>query len=135
MDDIKNKLATLKLALVHGDKNIFFEKIQDQAPCIIVEMNSGLIVYATKRINDVFGYIHNELEGKNIVDLMPERYRERHDTHLKSYVQNPKYRNMGSHGMTLKGVKKNEVEFDLKISLEPFFEDQTGFVLATIIEV
>lgn len=133
--DIKDKLADLKLKLVHGDRNIFVDKITDQAPCIITEMESGLIVFASKRINDVFGYIHNELEGKNIKDLMPDRYRVKHDKNLKGFNENPKFRNMGREGMTLKGIKKDGSEFDIKISLEPFFEDMSGFVLATIIEV
>lgn len=135
MDEIKQQLADLKLKLVHGDRNILMEKITDQAPCIIAEMNTGLIVFASKRINDVFGYIYNEVEGRNIKDLMPEKYRGKHDNNLKEYSQNPKFRNMGREGMTLKGIKKDGVEFDIKISLEPFFEDMSGFVLATIIEV
>lgn len=98
-------------------------------------METGLIVFASKRINDVFGYIHNEIEGKNIKDLMPDRYRGKHDNNLKGFNENPKFRNMGREGMTLKGLKKNKTEFDIKISLEPFFEDMSGFVLATIIEV
>jgi PAS domain S-box-containing protein len=135
MDDIRAKLADLKLKLVHGEKNIFVEKIIDQAPCIIADMKTGLIVFASKRINDVFGYIHNELEGKNIKDLMPDKYRAKHDKNLEGFNENPKFRNMGREGMTLKGVKKDGQEFDIKISLEPFFEDMSGFVLATILEL
>lgn len=135
MDEIKQQLADLKLKLVHGDKNVLMEKIIDQAPCIITEMESGLIVFASKRINEVFGYIYNEVEGKNIKDLMPERYRTKHDVNLKGFNENPKFRNMGREGMTLKGAKKDKTEFDIKISLEPFYEDMSGFVMATIIEV
>lgn len=133
--DTKERLADLKLKLVHGDKNIFVEKITDQAPCIIAEMKSGMIVFASKRINDVFGYIYNELEGKLVTDLMPERYRDKHDKNLTGYSKNPTFRNMGREGMTLKGMKKDKSEFDIKISLEPFYEDMSGFVLATIIEI
>lgn len=135
MEDIKERLADLKLKLVHGDKNVLLEKIVDQAPCIIAEMKTGLIVFASKRINDVFGYIYNSIEGKNIKDLMPESYRGKHDANLEGYSKNPKFRNMGREGMTLKGLKKDGQEFDIKISLEPFIEDMSGFVLATIIEV
>jgi len=135
MDEIREQLAELKLKLVHGDKNVLLEKIVDQAPCIIAEMKTGLIVFASKRINDVFGYIYNSIEGKNIKDLMPESYRGKHDANLEGYAKNPKFRNMGREGMTLKGLKKDGQEFDIKISLEPFIEDMSGFVLATIIEI
>lgn len=134
MDDIKQRLADLKFKLVHGDRNTIHEKILDQAPCIVVEMSTGLIVFASKRINEIFGYIYNEIEGKKITDLMPEEYRARHDAHLSNYSKIPKFRNMGTTDMSLRGLKKDKTEFSIKISLEPFFEDQTGFVLATIIE-
>jgi hypothetical protein len=79
--------------------------------------------------------IYNEIEGKLITDLMPESYRKRHDAHLSNYNKIPSYRNMGEHGMTLKGMKKGGLEFDIKISLEPFIHDQKTYVLATIFEV
>jgi len=135
MENIKNRLAELKLKLVHGDKNIFLEKIQEQAPCIIAEMSTGLIIFASKRVNDIFGYIYNELEGKEVEDLMPVEYRLRHSANLQNYSKFPKYRNMGKEGMTLKGQRKDKTEFDIKIALEPFYEDGEGFVLATIMEV
>jgi|SRR6185503_8340903 PAS domain S-box-containing protein len=135
MDEVRNRLADLKLKLVHGDRNIFMEKIQEQAPCIVTEMATGLIIFASKRVNDIFGYIHNELEGKEVEDLMPPEYRVRHSANLANYSKFPKYRNMGSEGMTLKGMRKDKSEFDIKIALEPFYEDGVGFVLATIMEV
>lgn len=134
MDNIKERLADLKLKLVHGDRNLLMDKIVNQAPCIIAEMETGLIVFASKRINDVFGYIHNEIEGKKVTDLMPESLKTRHDAHLSNYSKMPKFRNMGSEGMVLKGKRKDGKEINIKISLEPFFEDMSGFVLATIIE-
>jgi len=134
-NDIKNRLADLKLKLVNGDRNVFKEKILDRAPCIITEMKTGLILFASNKVNHIFGYIYNEIEGLNVKDLMPETYRKRHDDNLKGYSGSPKVRNMGTTGMPLKGLKKDGTEFDIKISLEPFFEDQTGFVLATLMEI
>lgn len=135
MDDIKQRLADLKFKLVHGDRNTIHEKILDHAPCIVVEMSTGLIIFASNRINEMFGYIYNEIEGMKVSDLMPEDYRKRHDAHLANYAKMPKYRNMGTTDMTLKGLTKNKTEFNIKISLEPFFEDQSGFVIATIIQI
>lgn len=134
MDEIRQKLAEFKLKLFDEDRNVIKEKILDQSPCIITEMKTGLILFATKRINETFGYIYNELEGKRVSDLMPERYRERHDDHLRKYSENPQFRNMGTLEMNLRGLKKSGDEFDIKISLEPFFHDGMGFVLATIFQ-
>jgi PAS domain S-box-containing protein len=134
MDQIREKLADLKLGLL-SDRNLLKEKILDQAPCIVADADTGIIVFASKRVNDIFGMIYNEIEGKLITDLMPESYRKRHDAHLSNYNKIPSYRNMGEHGMTLKGMKKGGLEFDIKISLEPFIHDQKTYVLATIFEV
>jgi PAS domain S-box-containing protein len=134
MEDIRQKLAELKLKLFDEDRNVIKEKILDQSPCIVTEMKTGLIIFATKRINETFGYIYNELEGKKVTDLMPESYRGRHDAHLQKYSEDPRFRNMGTLEMKLKGVKKSGEEFEIKISLEPFFHDQMGFVLATIFQ-
>lgn len=135
MDDIREKLADLKLGLVNAERDVIKEKILDQAPCIVADVNSGTIIFASKRVNDIFGMIYNEIEGKLITDLMPKSYRDRHNKHLEGYSKSPSYRNMGAHGMTLKGLKKGNVEFDIKISLEPFIHDQKTYVLATIFEV
>lgn len=135
MDDLKINLADLKFKLVQGDRNIVSAKIQEQAPCIVTHMKSGLIIFASKRVSDIFGYIYNELEGKTVEDLMPEEYRPRHGANLTAYAKSPKYRNMGKEGMTLKGMRKDQTQFDIKIALEPFYEDGEGFVLATIMEV
>src|SRR5689334_8505324 len=104
MDDIKEKLADLKFKLVNSDRNVIRDKVLDQAPCIITEMKTGFIIFASKRINETFGYLYNELEGKNVSDLMPTEYRKRHEMHLANYSKMPKYRNMGTTEMVLKGL-------------------------------
>jgi len=135
MDDLKQTLADLKFKLASGEANVILTKIREQAPCIVTHMKSGLIIFASKRVNDIFGYIYNELEGKEVEDLMPEEYRIRHGANLANYAKFPKYRNMGKEGMPLRGMRKDKTEFDIKIALEPFYEDGEGFVLATIMEV
>lgn len=135
MDNIREKLADLKLGLVNTGRDVIKEKILDQAPCIIADVRTGTIIFASKRVSEMFGMIYNEVEGKLITDLMPQSYRKRHDSHLANYSKDPSYRNMGAHGMTLKGLKKGGIEFDIKISLEPFIYDQQTYVLATIFEV
>jgi PAS domain S-box-containing protein len=135
MDDVREKLADLKLGLVNSGRDVIKEKILDQAPCIVADVESGTIIFASKRVSEIFGMIYNEIEGKLITDLMPESYRKRHDSHLSNYSKAPSYRNMGAHGMTLKGMRKGGSEFDIKISLEPFIHDQKIYVLATIFEV
>lgn len=134
MDEIKQQLADLKLNLISGDKNLLKEKIIDHSPCIIVDLESGIIVFASKRVNELFGFVFNELEGKRVSDLIPSDLHARHDAHMANYLKMPKFRNMGEHGMTLKGRRKDGSEMEVRISLEPFFQDSRGFCIGTIIQ-
>lgn len=134
MDDIREQLADLKLKLVNSDRNVLNDKILEMAPCLIIELKSQLIIKATKRVNDLFGFVYNELEGKIISDLIPSGLKSKHDHHLKDYAENPTKRNMGHRDMILKGIKKDKSEISVKIGLEPFFEDGTCFVIGTVIE-
>lgn len=134
MDNIKERIADVKLKLADGDRNILNEKIIEMAPCLIIELKSQLIVKATKRVNDLFGFIYNEMEGKLISDLIPAMLKAKHDDHLKTYLANPTKRNMGHRDMILKGIKKDKSEISVKIGLEPFFEDGTCYVIGTVIE-
>lgn len=135
MDEIKNKLADLKLKLVEGDRNVFHEKILSLAPALVIHTQTGMIVFATPGVCGIFDYLDNELEGRQLEDLMPRSYRERHSKHLQGYNAQPKQRTMGEHGMILKGLKKSGEEFDLKISLYPFVVDTDLFTLAFVIEI
>lgn len=134
-EDIRSQLAELKLSLVHSNRNIIHEKVLAWAPCIIAEMKTGMIIFASERVNQLFGYTFNSIEGLKVTDLMPDEFRKRHDAHLQNYSKKPIFRNMGEHGQNLKGLRKDGTEFDLKISLEPFYYEQKGYVLASIISL
>jgi PAS domain S-box-containing protein len=135
MDNFKEDLANLKLQLVNKDRNIFHEKVLALAPAIIIHVHSGLIVHASESVNQMFGYIVNELEGMEVNKLLPDALRSKHSEHLKMYKADPKQRNMGSHGTVLKGLRKNDKEFNVKVSLYPFVEDTEVFALAFIMEI
>jgi len=135
MNDIKEQLADLKLSLTKDGKNLFHEKILTLAPAIIVHVESGTIVFATDSVNAIFNYLVNELEGKEVSDLMPAEFKVAHERHLKNYLKEPKQRNMGLHGMVLKGKKKTGEEFNIKISLSPFVEDGVLYAVGFIMEI
>lgn len=135
MNDIKEQLADLKLSLTKDGKNLFHEKILSLSPAIIVHVESGRIVFATDSVNSIFNYLVNELEGKEVSDLMPPEFKIAHEGHLKKYLKEPKQRNMGLHGMILKGKKKTGEEFNIKISLSPFVEDRVLYAVGFIMEI
>ncbi|MEZ4743813.1 MAG: PAS domain S-box protein [Bdellovibrionota bacterium] len=101
---------------------------------IIMVDRNGKITLCNAEIESLFGYSRNELIGKNVEILIPEKYRERHPEDRKNYFKNPETRQMGS-GRELFGLRKNGVEVPLEIGLNPLETEEGMFVLASVVDI
>jgi two-component system sensor kinase FixL len=91
----------------------------DSAPDgFVVVDEAGVIVFANRTAEEMFGYERGELLGEQIGILIPERLRSIHQVHREAYVQDPKVRPMGL-GLDLVGRRKDGSEFPIEISLSP----------------
>lgn len=96
--------------------------------------NQGLIVLVNERTEKVFGYSRDDLIGKPVEMLMPERFRTIH-TELRSvYAAAPAIRPMGN-GSELCGLKKDGSEFPIEISLSPMETEEGLFIASAIRDV
>jgi PAS domain S-box-containing protein len=129
-----SEMAALKVLAMRNAKPLFDEQIARFSPSIVVDVSDGVILHSTPRANELFGYINGELDGKNIKDLMPIRFRHGHDEHLKYFKGNPVARPMGHRSMTLVGLNKEGVEFPIEISLEPINLIGKELAIATILK-
>jgi len=84
---------------------------------IIIDVG-GVIRYANRQVSALFGYPHDDIIGKEVEQLMPERYRARHLGHRHSYIHNLRIRPMGQ-GLELFGRRRDGTEFPVEISLSP----------------
>ena len=100
-------------------------------PTVIIDAG-GLIRSANGQVATLFGCSPDEIIGRTIEELMPERFRARHVEHRKHYVAHPRIRPMGF-GLALFGQRRDGTEFPMEISLRPF-EDEGGdrFVAAVV---
>lgn len=79
---------------------------------------SGEIIFINQEVQKIFGYTENELVGKNINILLPERFRQIHGEHMTEYWKNPTPRPMAAR-KDLVGLTKEGREVPLEISLVP----------------
>ena len=98
-----------KLALQRSE--VGFRRVVELAPNAIVMIGpTGLIEMVNAQTERVFGYTRDELLGKPIEMLVPERYRPNHPELRKSFFADPVSRPMGA-GRDLYGLKKDGSEF------------------------
>jgi len=108
MPDSKNLLTLAGDAL----KDIF----QSMMEGFVVIDQEGTILSINPTGERMFGYETNELIGRPLETLLPERYRGHHN-HLRSqFNNNPVPRRMGL-GRDLTGLRKDGIEFPVEISL------------------
>lgn len=107
-----------------------FEQFLEFAPDAIVGvMPTGEIVLVNQQAETLFGYTRDELIGKLVESLVPERLREAHPSHRDDYFQEPRTRSMGA-GVELYAMRKNGTEFPAEISLSSI--DTEEGTLATV---
>src|ERR1022692_3957010 len=83
--------------------NVLFEKLYEFSPdAIIVTDAEGRIKNVNAQVQRDFGYSREELIGKPVETLIPERFRGTHPGHRNSYNSQPSVRPMGA-GLELYG--------------------------------
>ena len=109
--------------------------VLESAPDAIVIVDaSGSILFASRRITDLCGYLPEEIVGKSIEFLLPERYREIHLGHRRSYTRNAHARPMGV-DLDLYALRKDRTELPVEISLSPIRDGERLLVAAALRDV
>lgn len=112
-----------------------FRRVVEAMPTAIVMVDEkGRIGLANARAREMFGYSAEELVGKSIESLVPERFRSTHSHLRKGYFEGPQARPMGA-GRELFGLQKDGREIPIEIGLNPVQMPGELFVLASIIDI
>lgn len=121
----------LSLSDIAGSRFPLLEHVPDATVIVDADGRMQLINAQTERL---FGYYREELIGKPVELLIPERYHRRHVGERDSYYADPRVRPMGV-GLELYGLRKDGSEFPVEISLSPVVTSDGTFVASAIRDV
>jgi PAS domain S-box-containing protein len=112
-----------------------FRLALEASPTGMLMMNeAGTIVLANAQIETLFGYPRDELLGRRLEMLVPERFRAHHPDLRKMFFGDPETRVMGA-GRELYGLRKDGTEVPIEIGLNPMCTTEGRFVLSSIADI
>jgi PAS domain S-box-containing protein len=101
---------------------------------IILTNDRGHIILVNTHVEKLFGYRREELVGKPVDILVPERFARQHPAHRAQFLAAPIARAMGA-GRDLFGRRRDGSEFPVEIGLNPIRTAQGLVVLASVIDI
>ncbi len=112
-----------------------FRLVVEAAPnAMIMVGRDGVITLVNRQTEMLFGYSRQELLGRKVDMLVPERIRSSHPGLRDGFFASPATRSMGV-GRDLYGITKDGHEVPIEIGLNPIETAEGFFVLASIIDI
>jgi PAS domain S-box-containing protein len=119
----------------HKEAEERFRLVVECAPCGMVMVNDdGIIMLINSQIETLFHYRRNELIGRPVDVLLPQRYRQGHPMHPAALSAASGGGPMRG-GRDLYGVRKDGTEFPIEIGLNPMSTQEGPMVLSSIVDI
>jgi PAS domain S-box-containing protein len=101
---------------------------------IIIAGTEDRIIECNPSVERMFGYGAGELVGVELVELMPELYRERHREGFRRFVETGVSRFQGS-VLEWDGLRKNGEVFPIELVINSFVIDGETYIVGTIRDI
>jgi PAS domain S-box-containing protein len=112
-----------------------YAQLLDAAPdAMLVVSAAGKIQLANVQTEKLFGYTREELLGRPLELLIPDRFHGTHAGHVHRFARNPTVRSMGS-GLELSGRRRDGSETPVEVSLSPVHWGREMSVCAAIRDI
>jgi diguanylate cyclase (GGDEF)-like protein/PAS domain S-box-containing protein len=110
-----------------------FGALLEAAPdAMIIVRADGVIDLANAQAERMFQYERQQLIGRPVEMLLPERLRSSHIGHRRRFIDEARARPMGSGRTDLLGLRSDATEFPVEISLNPLDVGAEKMVVAAI---
>lgn len=127
--DMTDQIATE--AALRSNRSLLQMIIATSPDAIITIDSGGIIESFNASAEQMFGYRANEVIGRNVSCLMPERYASEHDAYLARYLETGERRIIGI-GREVAGRRKDGTVFPIELAVGEVEFDQrkrfTGFI-------
>jgi len=122
-----------ELALRKGEERLA-ALIESAPDAMVISDSKGEIVLVNAQTERLFGHGREELLGRPVDVLVPERFRGGHPLSRAGYDAAPQFRTMGT-GKELYGLRKDGTEFPVEISLSPLESEDGPLVSSAIRDI
>lgn len=139
----KRTQAALQEALEHASRNLhslensekrFRSVVETASDAILYIDTTGKIVFCNKASCRIFGYENCEIVGQPLTRLMPERYRQAHQTGLQRYVET-RHSTMLNQTIELVGLRRDGSEFPMELSIATWDTDAACYFTGIIRDI
>jgi PAS domain S-box-containing protein len=101
---------------------------------IICVDSRGNVTFWNPSAESIFGFTAQELMGRNLIPLIPERYRELHSAGLRRVMESEENTLVGK-TVEMEGLRKDESEFPVEISLTSWRSAGQKFFTAVVRDI